>query len=112
MTVPDRALMAGVPELLLLQLLARRPMYGYELARAVRAVSSDAISLGESGLYPTLHVLEQRKLLRARERAVDGRTRIYYEPTARGLQRLATLTAEWRRISRGVESVLAGEARV
>jgi PadR family transcriptional regulator, regulatory protein PadR len=112
MTHPDRALIAGVPELLLLQLLAQRPMYGYELAKAVRVVSQDVITLGESVLYPTLHVLEQRGLLRTRERKVDGRARIYYEPTAKGVKRLAALTAEWRRISLGVENVLAGAGHV
>ena len=34
----DRALVSGVPELLMLQLLARRSMYGYELAQQVDAV--------------------------------------------------------------------------
>lgn len=110
MIAPDRALISGVPELLLLQLLARRPMYGYELAKMVRVVSYEAISIGEGVLYPTLHVLEQRGLLRTREREVAGRSRIYYEPTAKGLKRLATLTTEWRRISHGVESVLAGSS--
>jgi PadR family transcriptional regulator PadR len=105
-------LIAGVPELLLLRLLAHRPMYGYELAKTVRIVSKDAITLGEGVLYPTLHVLEQRGLLRTRESKVDGRSRIYYEPTTKGLKRLIALTAEWRRISLGVESVLAGSAHV
>jgi PadR family transcriptional regulator, regulatory protein PadR len=104
----ERALITGVPELLLLQLLSRRSMYGYELAQQVRLASSDAIRLGESVLYPTLHALEQRRLLRTRERKVDGRTRIYYELTARGAARLAALTAEWRRIAAGVEGVLGG----
>lgn len=106
MPAPDRALIAGIPELLILQLLARRPMYGYELAKTIRLVSREALALGEGVLYPTLHVLEQRGLLRTRERTVDGRSRIYYEPTARGVKRLASLTAEWRRIASGVESVL------
>jgi len=39
--------MSGVPELLLLRLLAKREMYGYELVRAIRQVTGDAISLGE-----------------------------------------------------------------
>jgi PadR family transcriptional regulator PadR len=104
----DRALISGVPELLLLQLLARRSMYGYELAQQVRLASRQTLEFGESVLYPALHSLEQRRLLRTRERTVDGRARIYYEPTARGRKRLAGLTAEWRRISRGVNAVLAG----
>ena len=112
MTHPDRSLIAGVPELLLLQFLAQRPMYGYELARAVRTVSKEAISLGESVLYPTLHVLERRGMLRTRERTVDGRARIYYETTAKGRKRLARLTNEWRRISLGVEAALEGSSSV
>jgi PadR family transcriptional regulator, regulatory protein PadR len=106
----DRALISGVPELLLLQLLSRRPMYGYELAQQVRITSRDTLEFGESVLYPALHSLEQRRLLRTRERKVEGRARIYYELTAKGSKRLAALTAAWHRISRGVDAVLAGGA--
>jgi PadR family transcriptional regulator, regulatory protein PadR len=106
----DRALISGVPELLMLRLLTRRAMYGYELAQQVRLASRDTLEFGESVLYPTLHSLEQRRLLRTRERKVEGRARIYYELTAKGKRRLADLTAEWRRISRGVDAVLAGGA--
>lgn len=108
MTGSDRALISGVPELLALQLLARRSMYGYELAQQIRIASKEALAFGESVLYPTLHALEQRRLLRTRERTVDGRVRIYYELTAKGRARLASLTDQWRRIATGVESVLAG----
>jgi PadR family transcriptional regulator PadR len=106
----DRALISGVPELLMLQLLARRTMYGYELAQQVRLTSLETLEFGESVLYPALHSLEQRKLLRTRDRTVDGRARIYYELTAKGKRRLADLKTEWRRISRGVDAVLAGGA--
>jgi PadR family transcriptional regulator PadR len=104
----DRALISGVPELLVLQLVSRRAMYGYEIAQQVRLASRETLAFGESVLYPTLHSLEQRRLLRTRDRVVDGRARIYYELSAKGKRRLADLTAEWRRISRGVDAVLAG----
>jgi hypothetical protein len=45
MTPGSAAFMAGVPELLILKLLSRREMYGYELAKAVEATSADALSL-------------------------------------------------------------------
>jgi len=35
--------MSGVPELLLLRLLAQREMYGYELVKSVRLVTAEAI---------------------------------------------------------------------
>ena len=39
--------MSGVPELLLLRQLQSQEMYGYELVRSIRAVTGEAISLGE-----------------------------------------------------------------
>lgn len=102
------SLMSGVPELIILQLLARNEMYGYELARTIRTLTTDAISVGESVLYPVLHGLEKRGLVRARRRAVAGRARVYYSITKKGAQRLAHLTSHWQRISTGVEAVLQG----
>ncbi len=101
-------LMSGVPELLILRLLAEREMYGYELARAVRTATHDAISLGEGVLYPALHSLELGGLLRARRRRAAGRTRVYYSVTAQGRRRLAFLASRWRRIAAAVETALAG----
>lgn len=106
MSKRDATLMSGVPELVVLRLLTRREMYGYEIARALKGLSGDALTLGEGVLYPALHTMETRGLLRSRSRRVDGRTRIYYQATARGRARLAHLTAGWRRISQGVERIL------
>jgi PadR family transcriptional regulator PadR len=102
------ALMAGVPELVVLSLLADREMYGYEIARSIKAVTRDLLSVGEGVLYPALHAMESRRLLRSRSMRADGRIRIYYSLTARGKTRLARLTADWRRMSQGVESILGG----
>jgi PadR family transcriptional regulator, regulatory protein PadR len=101
------SLMSGVPELLVLRLLSAREMYGYELARAIRESTREAISLGEGVLYPALHALESRGFLRARRRTVSGRTRVYYAITPRGNRRLGELSGEWRRIAGAVRAVLA-----
>ncbi|HEX5788444.1 MAG TPA: PadR family transcriptional regulator [Woeseiaceae bacterium] len=102
--------MSGIPELLLLRLLGEQEMYGYELVRAVRRVTGEAISLGEGVIYPALHALERQGALKSRRKAVGGRTRVYYSLTARGRQRLARLAGEWRRVQSGVETALAGDA--
>ena len=44
----------GVPELLILQLVSRRAMYGYELVRAIARTSDDTLLFGESCIYPIL----------------------------------------------------------
>jgi PadR family transcriptional regulator PadR len=106
MTAKNPGFMAGVPELAVLSLLAGREMYGYEIARSIKATTRDAFSLGEGVLYPVLHAIEARGLVRTRKSRVEGRVRIYYSLTARGRKRLDRLTADWRRMSLGVDSIL------
>jgi len=106
MAPKNPAFMAGVPELVVLGLLAGREMYGYEIARAIKAATHDALNLGEGVLYPALHTMESRGLVRARSSRAEGRVRIYYSLTARGKKRLSRLTLDWRRISLSVNSIL------
>jgi PadR family transcriptional regulator PadR len=89
----DPSLVAGVPEALLLRLLAEREMDGYELARAIRVVSSEALDAGEGILYPALHALEARRLLSSRPLQYGGRARVCYRVSPRGARRLAVLQA-------------------
>jgi len=102
--------MSGVPELLVLRLLAGQEMYGYELVKAVRVVTGEAIRLGEGVIYPVLHGLERNGALRARRKAVNGRTRVYYTVTPAGERRLASLSDEWQRVRSGIESALESPA--
>jgi len=102
--------MSGVPELLVLRLLAQREMYGYELVKAVRLVTGEAIVLGEGVIYPVLHGLERGGALRATRKPVNGRTRVYYSVTPKGQQRLERLSGEWSRVSSGIEAALGAPA--
>jgi len=108
MSERNPALMSGIPELVVLRLLAEREMYGYEVARALKLVSQGALSFGEGVLYPALHAMEARGLLRSRAQLADGRTRIYYRLTPKGRRRLQRLTSGWRRVSEGVDRILGG----
>ena len=90
--------MNGVPELLLLRLLAEREMYGYELVGAIRERSRGAFPLGEGVIYPLLHSLEADGLLSTRSEPVRGRTRHYYRLTKKGRKRLAELQGEFTRV--------------
>jgi PadR family transcriptional regulator PadR len=104
--------MTGVPEILILRLLADEEMYGYELVQAIEAATGEAIKLGEGVVYPILHALEQQGCLRARRRLVNGRTRVYYSLTGAGRKRLASVTQDFRRITLAVSHVLAGAHHV
>ena len=98
--------MSGVPELLLLRLLDQTEMYGYELVRSIREVTSEAISLGEGVIYPVLHSLERNGSLKSRRKPVGGRTRVYYSVTRKGRERLEKLQNDWQRIQTGITSAL------
>jgi PadR family transcriptional regulator PadR len=91
--------MNGVPELLILRLLQRQEMYGYELVQAIRVSTRDAIKLSEGVVYPTLHELEHQGILKSRSKEVGGRTRVYYAVTAKGARHLAGLSDQWNRIA-------------
>ncbi len=108
MTKTNPPFLNGVPELLVLRLLARRPMYGYELVKEIQLQSREALSFGEGCIYPHLHYFEAEKLVRSLRREVDGRSRNYYEITARGHKRLAALSAEWERVATAVATVMGG----
>jgi PadR family transcriptional regulator PadR len=86
-------------------------MYGYELVRAVRLTTGDAISLGEGVIYPALHSLERQGALKSKRKDVDGRTRVYYSVTAKGQRRLERLHGEWQRIQSGVAAALENPGR-
>lgn len=104
--------MNGVPEILVLRLLADAEMYGYELVQAIESATGEAIKLGEGVVYPVLHALEAAGCLRARRKPVNGRTRVYYSLTAAGQKRLAHVTSDWVRITRAVSRVLEGASHV
>jgi PadR family transcriptional regulator, regulatory protein PadR len=108
MAKTNAAFMSGVPELLLLRLLAREEMYGYQLVRAIKTISNDTFDLAEGVIYPALHSLELRKLVKAKEKFAEGRSRIYYSLTAKGAKRLTELTTEWQRVRDGISHILGG----
>jgi PadR family transcriptional regulator PadR len=105
-TNPD--FLNGVPELLILRLLSRHPMHGYELVQSIRRSTGEALAFGEGCIYPLLHRLESDGLLSSRQEPVSGRSRIVYQVTARGTRRLTEATAAWKAVVRAIEQALQG----
>jgi PadR family transcriptional regulator PadR len=104
----NSAFMAGISELVILRLLQDREMYGYEIVQAIRASTRSVLNLSEGVVYPLLHALEKDGALRSRRAAVEGRTRVYYTLTAKGVRRLFERTDEWSRVHGAVAAVLKG----
>ena len=105
-TNPD--FLNGIPELVVLQLLARKPMYGYELVQAVRSSTGDALSFGEGCIYPILHKLERQGHLTSRRESVRGRERVVYRVNKAGRTKLAATVTQWTQVVDAVTSILQG----
>lgn len=102
----DSQFMGSAVEMLILEIAARGPTYGYEVAQTVAERSEGYFDLKEGSLYPALHRLERQKLLRAFWREADGRRRKYYELTKAGQAELAERKRSWQSFAAGVNGVL------
>ena len=105
------AFLNGVPEMLILDLLARRPMYGYELVQAIRTASGGALGFGEGCVYPILHRLEEQGFLESSRQSVGGRQRFVYQVTAKGTAQHAETIGAWQQVVAAINVALAGGER-
>src|SRR5262249_40389635 len=105
-TNPD--FLNGVPELLILRLLNRAPLHGYDLVQAIKASSGGKLEFGEGCIYPILHRLEAQSYVSSRRELVGGRSRIVYRLTQRGRRRLAESWNAWKQVVAGITAVLEG----
>ena len=108
-TRKDSDYLNGVPELLLLRLLARQPMHGYELVQGIRLSTDGVIEFGEGCIYPVLHRLEADGLVRGTREAVNGRTRVVYRLAPAGRKRLTAATSRWEQVVAAISEVLKGD---
>jgi PadR family transcriptional regulator, regulatory protein PadR len=105
-TNPD--FLNGVPELLLLSLLSRRSMYGYELVQAIRQATGGTLEFGEGCIYPILHRLEAEGMLGSKRETVAGRSRVIYRVTSKGSKQLASSVTAWQQIVQAISRALQG----
>jgi PadR family transcriptional regulator len=81
-----RSFLQGIVELFVLQRAGKGPVYGVSLNKALHTLGYD---ISPGSLYPLLHSLERKRLLRCRMHEVGGRVRKYYELTDEGRSCLA-----------------------
>ena len=107
----DPHFMKGGATTLLLSLLARQPMHGYQLTQQLSARSDGIFAFREGTIYPLLHGLEERGLVTSSWVAGEGeRKRKVYAITPSGRKALARRMRQWSLFSRGMELV-AGKRR-
>ena len=84
-------------ESLIISLLKDGPMHGYEMGKEIEGRSSGYFSFAHSTLYPVLHKLEKKGLIRGEWHQSDNeRPRKYYALTAAGERYHADDREQWR----------------
>ncbi len=93
----DENLRMGLAELLILQLLCERDMYGYEIKKLLAERTENVITFGETSLYIPLLRITSRGLISSHKEYVTGkRFRTYYHIEDFGKRYLAYGKEQYR----------------
>jgi transcriptional regulator len=82
-------------------------MHGYSIAQFIQQASSDVLKVEEGALYPALHRLEVRGLLKAEWGSSDNNRRAkFYRLTALGRRALEQESDYWTRVAGAITRVM------
>lgn len=94
--------------LLVLSLIKKSDMYGYQIIKEMKVRSDNVFELQEGSLYPVLHSLENQGLVKSYIGETDSaRKRRYYSITEKGINELKKKTQEFYTFTNAVHKVLS-----
>ncbi len=103
----NKNLLGGSLGMLLLHLLNEKDRYGYDIIRELEVRSEAAFVMQEGTLYPVLHKLENKGLVKSyMTESETGRKRKYYKITDRGIKQLSEEKEEFERFAKSVRLVV------
>lgn len=106
----DKEIMKGSIDILLLSLMNRKDMYGYEMVKELKENSEELYSMSEGTLYPALKRLEGKRFLESYwEESSTGAKRKYYRITKVGTKELSRKLKEWDKVSQLIKSSSEGK---
>lgn len=98
----------GTVEMILLFLLSKADLYGYQLSTLIRELSGGSFEVNESTLYPTLYKLLGNHYISDYEvPAGKRRVRVYYHMEEAGKRRLEDLLEDYRTLISGIDKILS-----
>jgi PadR family transcriptional regulator, regulatory protein PadR len=100
-------LVQGTLDLLLLKILALKPLHGFAISQRLKQVSGDVLQVSDGSLYPALHKLEQEGWIKAEWKPSDNNRRAkYYSLTRLGRRQLDQESQNWTRLSSAISHVV------
>jgi len=96
----------GTLDMLILQILSLEPAHGYGIAQRLEQISKSVVRVNQGSLYPALHRLEQRGLLKADwKQSETGRDAKFYSLTRSGQKQLRSEKDSWVRLTEAVQLI-------
>jgi transcriptional regulator len=93
--------------MLILRVLATKPLHGYAIAQRIAQVSSEELSVEEGSLYPALQKLLLKGWVKATPVLSDsGRAVREYRLTPGGRKQLEIERTNYRRVTQAINAVL------
>jgi len=103
----DTELIKGTLSLIILSLLGRRAMYGYEIAATVKKETNGVLEWNAGSLYPSLHKMEKDGMIRGEwEGEPDTRQRKYYHITKAGRSALGEKKESWSQLTTAITQIM------
>jgi PadR family transcriptional regulator, regulatory protein PadR len=97
----------GTLDMLVLHTLQRGAMHGYSIAEHILNFSESVLRVEEGALYPALHRLELRGLLKSEWGVSDNNRKAkFYSLTRAGRKQLELETEHWNRMAVAVAKIL------
>ena len=104
----SKELLKGSTDMLVLTLIEKEPMYGYQMIKKIKEESENVFEFQEGTLYPILHKLEEKGLISSYWDESSGKKRKYYAITDEGKKHLESKKEEWKLFSTKVNKVIGG----
>ncbi|MBU7592811.1 PadR family transcriptional regulator [Metabacillus halosaccharovorans] len=96
----DKEIMKGSIDILILSLLSKKEMYGFEIVKTLKANSNDLYNMSEGTLYPALKRLEKKEWIESYwEDSQYGGRRKYYKIIDSGKKELSRKLVEWKKVN-------------
>lgn len=105
--MPERKLVQGTLELLILRTLVFGPLHGHGIARHIQRTSEDVLQVEHGSLYPALHRLEKSGCIASKWEQTDrAREMRMYRITPKGRKQLSREQGKWDELVRAIARVL------
>jgi PadR family transcriptional regulator, regulatory protein PadR len=96
--------------MLILKTVALGPIHGYAISQRIQQISKDVLQIKQGSLYPALHRLENRGLLKSEwGDSGTGREVKFYALTRAGRKQLELEKDNWERLSGAIALILVNE---